>query len=71
MEVDDTVTVSNLTLRLWILYYVKIRIHMLDFTNLHILNGTHEFPMTNILTCLSTLGAGRVVRIRIRIFYRS
>ena len=33
---------------------VKLLVHMLSCTNPRILNGTHVFPMANILACLPT-----------------
>ena len=41
--------------------YGKVLIHMLDSTNLIVLNGVTVFPLTNVLTCLPTLGGGSVV----------
>ena len=34
---------------------------MLKCTHLNILNSTHVFPMTNVLTCLPASGGGSVV----------
>ena len=41
--------------------YGRILMHMLDCTNLIVLNGINVFPLTNVLTCLPTSGGGRVV----------
>ena len=41
--------------------YGKLLIHMLNCTNLIILNGTKAFPSTNVLTCLPSSGGGSVV----------
>ena len=41
--------------------YGKLMIHMLNCTNLIILNGTKAFPSTNVLTCLPSSGGGSVV----------
>ena len=41
--------------------YGKLLIHMLNCTNLIVLNGIKAFPLTNVLTCLLFSGGGSVV----------
>ena len=41
--------------------YGRLLIYKLECTKLHILNGTHVFLMTNVLTCLLTSSGGSVV----------
>ena len=41
--------------------YGKILIRMLKCANLHILNDTNAFFMTNVLTCLPTSRGGSVL----------
>ena len=44
-----------------LLYYGRILINLLNGANFKILNDTHAFLMTNILTCLLALGGGSAV----------
>ena len=44
-----------------VMNYGIILIHMLDCTNLIVLNGRSVFPWTNVLTCLPSSSGGRVV----------
>ena len=41
--------------------YGRLLIHMLNCTNLKIMNGTNAFPMTKVLTCLAFSRGGSVV----------
>ena len=41
--------------------YGRTLMHMLDCTNLIVLNGIKGFPLTNVLTCLPTSSGGSVV----------
>ena len=41
--------------------YGTLLIHMLNCTNLIILNGIMAFPLANVLTCLPSSGGGSVV----------
>ena len=44
-----------------VMNYGTILIHMLDCTNLIVLNGRNVFPWTNVLTCLPSSSGGTVV----------
>ena len=44
-----------------LLDYGRILIHLLNGANLKILNDTHAFLMTNVLTCLLALGGGSAI----------
>ena len=52
MHESNYCTISN---------YARLLIHMHKCTNLDILNGTHIFTMTNVLTCLHASRGGNVV----------
>ena len=41
--------------------YGRTLMHMLDCTNLIVLNGIKGFPLTNVLTCLPTSSGGSLV----------
>ena len=56
MKVDNNVMVSDFmrdSEDCTMSDYGRLIIRMLKCTNLHILNGTHVFTMTNVLTCLT------------------
>ena len=64
VEVDDNVMVIDLmheSKNCIKSDYGRLLIHMLKCTHLNILNSTHVFPMTNVLTCLPASRGGNVV----------